>query len=142
MDILSNYQGYRKMRLILVFDAYKVKGNPGSTVRYHNIDVVYTKEAETADQYIEKVTHEIGRKHHVRVATSDGLEQLIIMGAGAVRVSARELQEEVMEAGEELRRTFLAPAVQQAAGKRYLLEDVPFEVIDYLEKEADKSTTG
>jgi predicted RNA-binding protein with PIN domain len=106
MDILSNFQAYRKMHLILVFDAYKVKGNPGSTSRYHNIDVVYTKEAETADQYIEKVTHEIGRKYNVRVATSDGLEQLIIMGAGAVRVSAREFQAEVKAAEEELRRNF------------------------------------
>ena len=104
MDILSNFQGFRKMNLILVFDAYKVKGNPGSVERYHNIDVVYTKEAETADQYIEKVTHEMSRKNHiVRVATSDGLEQVIIMGAGAIRVSARELYEEVQAASEEMR---------------------------------------
>ena len=134
MDILSNYQGYRKIHLILVFDAYKVKGNPGSTVRYHNIDVVYTKEAETADQYIEKVTHEIGRKHHVRVATSDGLEQLIILGAGAVRVSARELQEEVMEAGEELRQMFLTTQTVQTGGRNYLLEGASEEVTAYLER--------
>ena len=134
MDILSNYQGYRKTHLILVFDAYKVKGNPGSTVRYHNIDVVYTKEAETADQYIEKVTHEIGRKYHVRVATSDGLEQLIIMGAGAVRVSARELQEEVMEAGEELRQMFLSPQAAQAGRRNYLLDGASEEVTAYLER--------
>ena len=107
MDILSNFQGYRKMHLILVFDAYKVKGNPGSVECYHNIDVVYTKEAETADQYIEKVTHEMSRKnHYVRVATSDGLEQIIIMGAGAIRVSARELYEEVQAASEEMREYF------------------------------------
>ena len=134
MDILSNYQGYRKMHLILVFDAYKVKGNPGSTVRYHNIDVVYTKEAETADQYIEKVTHEIGRKHHVRVATSDGLEQLIIMGAGAVRVSARELQEEVMAASEELRQMFLADRANQAKARNYLLDGASDEVAAYVDK--------
>lgn len=104
MDILSNFQGYRKMHLILVFDAYRVKGNPGSVEHYHNIDVVYTKEAETADQYIERVTHEISRKnYHVRVATSDGLEQIIIMGAGAIRVSARELYQEVQAAEEEMR---------------------------------------
>ncbi len=139
MDILSNYQGYRRMHLILVFDAYKVKGNPGSTVRYHNIDVVYTKEAETADQYIEKVTHEIGHRHHVRVATSDGLEQLIIMGAGAVRVSARELQEEVMEAGEELRQMFISPQVQPAGGKNYLLEGASEEVTAYLEQMRDSA---
>lgn len=134
MDILSNFQGYRKMHLILVFDAYKVKGNPGSTVRYHNIDVVYTKEAETADQYIEKVTHEIGKKHHVRVATSDGLEQLIIMGAGAVRVSARELQQEVMAVGAELRQMFLRPEKRQGDGKNYLLEDASEEVKEYLQQ--------
>ena len=134
MDILSNYQGYRKMHLILVFDAYKVKGNPGSTVRYHNIDVVYTKEAETADQYIEKVTHEIGRKHHVRVATSDGLEQLIIMGAGAVRVSARELQEEVMAASEELRQLFISGNIKPTGDKNYLMDDASDEVTAYVEK--------
>lgn len=107
MDILCNYQAYRKMRLILVFDAYRVKGNPGSVEHYHNIDVVYTKEAETADQYIEKVTHEMSRKNHlVRVATSDGLEQIIIMGAGAIRVSAAELYEEVQAASEDMRRFF------------------------------------
>lgn len=103
-EILCNYQGYRKMHLILVFDAYRVKGNPGSVERYHNIDVVYTKEAETADQYIEKVTHEMSRKNNlVRVATSDGTEQIIIMGAGAIRVSAMELFEEVRAAEEEMR---------------------------------------
>ncbi|MDE5937518.1 MAG: TetM/TetW/TetO/TetS family tetracycline resistance ribosomal protection protein [Lachnospiraceae bacterium] len=102
-DILCNYQAFRKMHLILVFDAYRVKGNPGSVEHYHNIDVVYTKEAETADQYIEKVTHEMSRKNYrVRVATSDGLEQIIIMGAGAIRVSARELYEEVQAAEEEM----------------------------------------
>lgn len=106
-DILCNYQAFRKMHLILVFDAYRVKGNPGSVEHYHNIDVVYTKEAETADQYIEKVSHEMSRKkYRVRVATSDGLEQIIIMGAGAIRVSARELYEEVRAAEEEMRENF------------------------------------
>lgn len=95
MDILCNYQGYKKCRLILVFDAYKVKGNPGHVIKYHNIDVVYTKEAETADMYIEKVTHEIGKKHNVTVATSDALEQMIVTGEGAKRMSAREFLEEV-----------------------------------------------
>lgn len=104
MDTLCNYQAYRKMHLILVFDAYRVKGNPGSVEHYHNIVVVYTKEAETADQYIEKVTHEMSRKNClVRVATSDGLEQVIIMGAGAIRVPATELLEEVRAAEVEMR---------------------------------------
>lgn len=108
MDILCNYQAFRKMHLILVFDAYRVKGNPGSVEHYHNIDVVYTKEAETADQYIEKVTHEMSRKNNrVRVATSDGLEQIIILGAGATRVSARELLEEVRAAEKEMRENYI-----------------------------------
>ncbi len=95
MDILSNYQGYQKCRLILVFDAYKVPNNPGSVVRYHNIHVVYTKEAETADAYIEKTTYELGKQYRVRVATSDGVEQLIILGHGALRLSARAFKAEV-----------------------------------------------
>lgn len=95
MDILCNYQGFQKCEVILVFDAYKVKGNPGSVEHYRNIHVVYTKEAETADAYIERATYEIAKEHRVRVATSDNLEQLIILGHGAVRVSAREFLEEV-----------------------------------------------
>ena len=126
------------MHLILVFDAYKVKGNPGSAVRYHNIDVVYTKEAETADSYIEKVTHQIGKKYRVRVATSDGLEQMIIMGAGATRVSAREFQEEVMAAGKEIRQMFLENPERQTGGRNYLLEGASEEVTAYLEKQKQK----
>ncbi len=98
---LANYQGFTQCELILVFDAYKVKGNPGQVERVHGIHVVYTKEAETADMYIERVTHELGRKYQVRVATSDRLEQLIILGHGATRVSAAAFLEEVrlVEAG-------------------------------------------
>lgn len=103
MDILCDYQGFTKCHLILVFDAYKVKGNPGEVGKYHNIHVVYTKEAETADMYIEKATKEIAANHRVRVATSDGLEQLIIMGHGAMRVSAAEFYREVMEVKEKVR---------------------------------------
>ena len=98
MDILSNYQGFKKCEIILVFDAYKVKGNPGSVEKYHNIHVVYTKEAETADAYIERVTYEVGKRHRVRVATSDGAEQLIILGHGALRVSARTFHQEIEQA--------------------------------------------
>ena len=98
MDILSNYQGFRKCAVILVFDAYQVPRNTGEVIRYHNIHVVFTKEAETADAYIEKVTDEIGRKHRVTVATSDGAEQLIILGHGALRLSARALRTEVEQA--------------------------------------------
>lgn len=103
MDILCDYQGFTKCHLILVFDAYKVKGNPGEVGKYHNIHVVYTKEAETADMYIEKVTKDMGSKHRVRVATSDGMEQLIIMGHGAMRVSAGEFEKEVVAAKEKVR---------------------------------------
>lgn len=95
MEIMCNYQGFCGCHLILVFDAYKVKGNPGSVEQFHNISVVYTKEAETADMYIEKTTKEIARKKRVRVATSDGMEQIIILGHGATRISARAFQEEV-----------------------------------------------
>ena len=95
MDILCNYQGFKKCVVILVFDAYKVKGNPGSVERYKNIHVVYTREAETADTYIERATYEIARDHSVRVATSDNLEQLIILGHGAVRLAAADLRAEV-----------------------------------------------
>ncbi len=103
MDILSNYQGYKKCTLILVFDAYKVEGHQEEVLTYHNIHVVYTKEAETADQYIEKTVHKIGRQHQVTVATSDGLEQIIIMGQGASRISARGLKEEIEETRKQLR---------------------------------------
>lgn len=138
MDILCNYQAYRRMHLILVFDAYKVKGNPGSVVRYHNIDVVYTKEAETADQYIEKVAHAMNRKYRVRVATSDGLEQLIIMGAGAARVSARELWEEVTAVTRELRQDYMERQGTGAGDKNYLLEGISQEVAEYLEQAGEQ----
>ena len=95
MDILSDYQGSRGGRLILVFDAYRVKGGTERTYRYHNIDIVFTKEAETADAYIERVTKQIAKKYDVTVATSDGLEQIIIWGHGAKRMSAMELKAEV-----------------------------------------------
>lgn len=103
IQILCNYQGYRRCELILVFDAYKVKGNPGSVERQHGIHVVYTKEAETADMYIEKVTHTLAKEHRVRVATSDGLEQIIILGHGAVRVPARQFREEVAQVERAIR---------------------------------------
>ena len=103
MDILCNYQGFQKCVLILAFDAYRVPGSPGSIEQYHNIHVVYTKEAETADMFIERVTHEIGRNRRVRVATSDGMEQIIILGHGALRVSARMFHEEVQNVEKQIR---------------------------------------
>lgn len=106
MDIMSNYQGYLGHTLILVFDAYKVKGNPGSVMKYTNIYVVYTKEAETADQYIEKTVHAMGQKYKITVATSDALEQMIIWGNGAMRLSAMGLKQAVETANADLRERY------------------------------------
>jgi predicted RNA-binding protein with PIN domain len=132
MDIMCNYQGYKKNHLILVFDAYKVAGGRGEVFRYHNIHVVYTKEAETADQYIEKTAHTIGRRHHVTVATSDALEQIIIMGAGADRLSARDLRTEVEQMQHELRETYMK---QPAKGSRnYLFDHVDEDLGQLLEE--------
>ena len=101
-EILCNYQGYRSCTVILVFDAYRVKGNPGSTIKYNNIHIVYTKEAETADSYIEKTVHRISRDYNVTVATSDATEQIIIFGAGAIRLSANGLKEEIARINQEI----------------------------------------
>ena len=131
MDVLCNYQGYKKCTLILVFDAYKVEGGPGSVMKYHNIHVVYTKEAETADQYIEKTVRRIGRNHHVTVATSDALEQVIILGHGAARMSALGLKEEVELALLELRREHLGKAEND---RNYLFDYLTKEDARQLEK--------
>lgn len=130
MDILCNYQGFTGFTLIVVFDAYKVKGNPGEVFKYHNIHVVYTKEAETADQYIEKTTHELGHKHRVIVATSDSLEQVIVMGQGARRLSAADFLEEVERAEKEVRRI---NEERRHNGKNYLLENTDDETAELLE---------
>lgn len=131
MDILCNYQGFIGDTLIVVFDAYKVKGNPGEISQYHNIHVVYTKEAETADQYIEKTTHELRRKYKVTVATSDNLEQVIVMGQGARRLSAADFLEEVEHAEKEIRRI---NEERRQNGKNYLLENADKDTADLLEK--------
>ena len=102
MDLLSNYQGFKKCVVILVFDAYKVPRSVQDIYKYHNIYVVYTKEAETADTYIERATYEIGKHHRVRVATSDGAEQLIILGHGALRLSATTFKAEVEQASGQI----------------------------------------
>lgn len=132
MDLLCDYQGYRRIPLILVFDAYKVEGYPGEIQQYKNIYVVYTKEAETADQYIEKTVHEIGRKHHVTVATSDALEQVIILGQGARRISARGLLEEIEEAREEMRKNYLNRHKKHGSGQ-YLMENMPEDMARLME---------
>lgn len=130
-DILSNYQGYRKCTLILVFDAYKVEGHAEEVVPYHNIYVVYTKEAETADQYIEKTVHRIGREHQVTVATSDGLEQIIILGQGAHRLSAAGLKKEIEDAERAGKQEW---AQRRQSSRSYLFDEVDDEVADYVER--------
>lgn len=130
LDILSNYQGYKKSVVIVVFDAYKVEGGKGETLEYKNLHVVYTREAETADQYIEKTVHEIGRKYQVTVATSDALEQIIIMGQGAGRMSAEGLREAIGEANIEIRTTYLN---RRSGDKNYLFSDISEELAKEME---------
>lgn len=130
MDILCNYQGFKKDTLILVFDAYKVEGNPGQVFKYHNIYVVYTKEAETADQYIEKTVHRMNRKYQVTVATSDALEQAIILGQGAQRLSAQGLKDEVEQTGREIRQIL---DERRENDRNYLLNALPEDMVDLVE---------
>ena len=131
MDILSNYQGYRKCTLILVFDAYKVEGHVEEIIPYHNIYVVYTKEAETADQYIEKTVHRIGRQYQVTVATSDGLEQVIIMGQGAHRISAQGLKKEIEDTEKTAREEWHQ---RRQSSKTYLFDHMSEEMQEQMEK--------
>ena len=123
IDILANYQGFRKCRVIVVFDAYKVKGNPGSVQTVHGVKVVYTKEAETADTYIERATYELRRERRVRVATSDGPEQVIILGHGALRISARAFHAEV-EAAEGQISAVLQSLVNRPRSERTVRNNV------------------
>ncbi len=131
MDILCNYQGFKACHVILVFDAYKVEGHACEVQKYHNIYVVYTKEAETADQYIEKTVHELGKKHRVRVATSDGLEQVIILGQGGLRLSAKELKEEIEATNQTIREEYLEHVPKKT---NLLFANVNKETSAYLEK--------
>ena len=131
IDILCNYQGIKKCHLILVFDAYKVEGHREEITAYHNIYVVFTKEAETADQYIEKTVHKIGRQYEVTVATSDGLEQIIILGQGGNRLSAAGLKEEIRQAGEQARQEWHQ---RRQSSRRYLLDEVSGETAEYVKK--------
>ncbi len=132
IDILCDYQGYKKSTLILVFDAYKVQGNQGSVQKINNIYVVFTKEAETADQYIEKTVHEIGKQYHVTVATSDRLEQMIILGQGAARMSARELKEDVEQMKQQIREDVEERRLHH--GKNYLFDQLDEEMAKYVEE--------
>ena len=130
-DILSNYQGYRKCTLILVYDAYKVEGNPGEVMKYHNIYIVYTKEAETADQYIEKTVRRIAKDAAVTVATSDGLEQVIILGQGANRMSAPGMKEEIERPLAEVRGEHLG---KKGSVGNYLFDYLDEETAEEMEK--------
>ncbi len=130
LDILCNYQGVKGMCLIVVFDAYRVQGHDTETLDYHNIHVVYTKEAETADQFIEKFAYENGRRAKVTVATSDGLEQIIIRGQGCALLSARELEEEIRFAGEGLYGKYMG---RPAAPPNYLFDSLGTKTQQQLE---------
>ncbi|MCI9049260.1 MAG: GTP-binding protein [Coprobacillus sp.] len=121
IDILGNYQGYKQCLLIIVFDAYKVKGNLGTVEQLHNVHIVYTKEAQTADMYIEHVTHQLSQKYNVVVATSDALEQMIVIGRGARRMSSRELKLEVESLVKTKKEEFER---KQEKNHNLLLEDI------------------
>jgi len=131
IDILSNYQGYKGCHLILVFDAYKVEGNIGAVIHYGGIDIVYTKEAETADQYIEKTVVSMAKQHQVTVATSDATEQIIIMGQGALRLSAAGLREEIDAMMHEIRMQHMK---KHPGDKTYLFDHLDEELAEMLEE--------
>ncbi len=129
-DILCNYQGFRKNEVILVFDGYKSKGNLGTVIHYHNIDIVYTKEAQTADQFIEAVSYQMALDYQIRVATSDGLEQMIILAKGAVRMSAPELRREVKEAEKEIKKAQQSIKIQNS--RNSLLDNLDPKQAEFL----------
>lgn len=131
LDILCNYQGMRGIEVIAVFDAYRVKGHDTEMFDYHNIHVVYTKEAETADQYIERFSHENGKKYDITVATSDGLEQIIIRGQGCRLLSARDLKQEIDYYSQNMREDYLE---RQSVGKRYMLEGMEEKLRENLKE--------
>ena len=120
----------------MVFDAYRVAGHPTEISDYHNIHVVFTKEAETADQFIEKFAHENGRRYRVTVATSDGLEQIIIRGAGCALISSRELEAEIADAKKRMNENYVnykAAQVQEKT-KTYLLDDLDEKMAEQIKK--------
>ncbi|ROR26289.1 putative RNA-binding protein with PIN domain [Mobilisporobacter senegalensis] len=130
-DILCNYQGFKKNEVILVFDGHKFRGNPGSIYHYNNIDIVYTKEAISADQFIETVVQQMGRSYNIRVATSDALEQVIILGKGATRVTARELKAEIRAVEKSIEETYK----KKVSNKRNsLIDNLSDEMAELLEK--------
>ncbi|MBR0599331.1 translation factor GTPase family protein [Sinanaerobacter chloroacetimidivorans] len=139
LDSLSNYQGIRNCQIIVVFDAYRVQGHREEVIDYHNLHIVYTREAQTADQYIEKFAHDNKKKYRIEVATSDGLQQMIVRGAGCFLLSARELKEEIEEANERIRQEYLE---MQGIDRNYLIDALSPEAKQQMEelirKENDK----
>ena len=131
LESLCNYQGIRKCQIIVVFDAYRVQGHRVEMIEYHNIYMVYTKEAQTADHYIEKFVHDHKTKYHVTVATSDGLEQIIIRGQGCALLSARELKEEIESANEKMMQAYKE---KQVVERNYLVDALPPEIKQQIEK--------
>ena len=128
LDIMSNYRGMKDTEVIVVFDAYRVQGHKTEYFDYHNIHVVYTQEAETADQYIERFTHENAARYEITVATSDGLEQIIIRGAGSRLMSAADLKEEISRSSEETQEQMEASGKEKF--RRFMLDDAPEIKID------------
>ncbi|MCQ2506136.1 MAG: NYN domain-containing protein [Lachnospiraceae bacterium] len=126
-DMLCNYQGFKKTtEIILIFDGYKTPGNVGEIIHYHNIDIVYTKEAQTADTFIESLSYQMSQDYHIAVATGDALEQIVIFTGGATRMTARELREAIDNANKEIQEVFALNAKRQKT--RYtLLESLPEE---------------
>ena len=125
MDIVSNFQGYRKEHMILVFDAYKVHGGTEKILKYHNLDVIYTKEAETADQYIERTSNELSKNYKVTVATSDGIEQIIILGSGGIRMPAKEFWSEIKNTEKQIREQHIQ--VSESKLHNYVLKDTDLQ---------------
>lgn len=131
LQILSNYAGVRSENVIVVFDAHLVKGGVGAVLRYNNLEVIYTQEAETADSYIEKTSRTLAKTSSVRVATSDNLEQLIILSGGAYRISAREFQDEVRSVEQRIRETI---AMNRPVKNNELISNLDKETAEWLEK--------
>ena len=121
LDYLSNYQGIRKCQIIVVFDAYRVQGHREEVIDYHNIHVVYTREAQTADQYIEKFAHDNQKKYNITVATSDGLQQIIVRGAGCALFSARELKPEIIQANKRIQEEY---EEKKGIDRNYLMDSL------------------
>ncbi|MBU3839711.1 MAG: NYN domain-containing protein [Candidatus Ruminococcus intestinipullorum] len=130
-DILANYQGYKKNHVVIVYDGYKVKGNLGTQTTCGNLEIIFTKEAETADSYIEKMSNQLSKEYYVTVATSDFLEQMITMGHGSRRLSATEFKKEIEAVNRLIREQHLEKPVQD---RNYLFQHASKEVAQMLEK--------